>query len=108
MTDLISYFRKTKATELLEQHFKPLSIAPNPAHVSFLHQINESACGGDDVSETPFAIILTDDESGRSVLISRTDTCQVVFHGFFDNQHGYFCPSPKNVKSATDKLKNIP
>lgn len=22
--------------------------------------------------------------------------------------NGYFCPSPKNVKSATDKLKNIP
>ena len=83
MTNLVSYFRKTDATTLLETHFKPLTVSPNFAQVSFLHQLTESDCGGDDVAEQPFACILVDHESGHSVLFSRPEDNQIVFHGFF-------------------------
>ncbi len=85
MTNLVSYFRKTDATTLLETHFKPLTVSPNFAQVSFLYQLTESDCGGDDVAEQPFACILVDHESGHSVLFSRSEDNQIVFHGFFDD-----------------------
>ncbi|MFC0048498.1 hypothetical protein [Rheinheimera tilapiae] len=85
MTNLVSYFRKTEATTLLEMHFKPLTVSPNFAQVSFLHQIHETECGGDNLAEHPFACILTDHETGHSVLLSRTEENHIVFHGFFDD-----------------------
>ena len=85
MTNLVAYFRKTDATALLETHFKPLTVSPNPALVSFLYQVEESECGGDNVSEHPFACILVDHESGHSVLFSRSYDSEILFHGFFDD-----------------------
>lgn len=66
--------------KFLEQHFPTFFCALSFSEILFLFEVNESSCGGDDVSDVPCGFIIRNAGEPSSVLFLR-DFDYVVFHG---------------------------
>jgi hypothetical protein len=79
--------------KFLEQHFPTFTCSLSFHEISFLFEVNEAQCGGDDVSDVPCGFILRSCDDIASALFMR-DFDAIVFHGLHLNTldaHEYAC-----------------
>lgn len=79
--------------KFLEQHFPTFTCSLSFHEISFLFEVNEAECGGDDVSDVPCGFILRKTDYCTATLFMR-DSDAIVFYGLYESYseaHEFAC-----------------